>query len=91
MTRTPKKKRYKRLWLQDGDLFRFRLQEKIACCDCGLVHLYEIYVGRNGHIYARVWRDEKQSKRARRLTHYRGLVLPLETRRFYRELGKKWK
>lgn len=48
--------------VKDGERFRIPCNERIACCDCGLVHRWEITVvkkGRHREVYARTWRDPK--------------------------------
>lgn len=47
----------------------------VACCDCGLVHLYRFkVVGKR--LYRAVWRSDKRTAGVRRGKAYSGLRLP---------------
>lgn len=50
---------------KDGEWFGLRRREKIACCDCGLVHRIEFRL-RRGVVQARAYRDARSTANRRR-------------------------
>lgn len=38
---------------------------KITCCDCGLVHVFQVEIDENGVLWMRAWRDNDLTRRRR--------------------------
>lgn len=57
----------------DGGRFILRRKDKLACCDCGLVHRTETRVVK-GVIYMRIFRDERATAAKRRAARHRRTV-----------------
>ncbi len=54
--------------VSDGEprVYSTRETQKIACCDCGLVHVHRYRIRGKTLIEVRVWRDERATAARRR-------------------------
>lgn len=52
--------------LSGGDSFKVTSKMKIACCDCGLVHLFETFEDEKGVLRIKVTRDRRATAAIRR-------------------------
>jgi len=57
---------------ESGDIMvipRNNRLQNIACCDCGLVHVFKYSVKKNGDIHIQVWRNNRATGQYRRYHH----------------------
>ncbi len=52
--------------IKKGELFSIAKNMKIACCDCGLVHKFEVFSDEKGFIWMRTTRDRRATAAMRR-------------------------
>lgn len=48
-----------------GEWFDFAQDQQIVCCDCGLVHIWQVRK-RRGRFQLRCWRDDRSTGATRR-------------------------
>lgn len=56
--------------MSDDCLMELERAHKTVCCDCGLVHLWELQPMKNGKFFFRIRRDNRATAQLRRNNKY---------------------